>query len=331
MPIVVGLRYPAPAGGRSEEELTFRTYHGYMRAICAWTTDLYPHTGGLLPGVADAVRRGSWRTRTPVGTRSLPTRAQQFLRNGWATEVLLNSPRVIGGPDIIGFANHWASVQGYYAVFEAFNALAMVVGTHLTTHEKMLRWAADQVGQPASPFVVPWTTRVAGPPGAWSYEGFGTVRPLAVSNLTVPTATTAPHLVALALKTTRKRQIAEHHDQWLRPLRTAAGKPRARLPKAELDARCAKLHATTLIDLLYRLRKRANYEEADAFLSGALSVADATAFHASLTEVVAATLLTTEIYLAHLVGKPVLEACADALDVPGVLEPHSVKARMALW
>ena len=311
--------------------MTFRTYHGYMRAICSWTTDLYPHAGGLLPGVADAVRRGSWRTRTPAGRRLLPTRAQQFLRNGWATEVLLNSPRVIGGPDIIGFANHWASVQGYYAVFEAFNALALVVGTRLTTHEKMLRWAADQVGHPASPFVVPWTTRVAGPPGAWTYEGFGTVRPVPISNLTSPTAATAPHLVALALRTTRKRQIAEHHGQWLKLLPTAAKTPRKRLPRAERDARCAKLRATTLIDLLYRLRRRANYEEADAFLSGALSVADAMAFHESLTEVVAATLLTTEIYLAHLVGRPVLEACANALEVPPILQPHSVKARMALW
>ena len=331
MPIVAGLGSPASPGVRSEEELTFRTYHGYVWAICTWTTDLYPHPGGLVPGVADAVRRGAWRTRTPPGRRSLPPRAQQFLRNGWATEVLLNSPRVIGGPDIIGFANHWASVQGYYAVFEALNALALVVGTRLRTHEKMLAWAADQVGQAGSPFVVPWTTRVGGAPGAWTYEGFGGVRPASISNLTSPTPMTAPHLVGLALRTTRGRQIADHREQWLKLVPTVAKTPRRRLPKAELNARSSKLRATTLIDLLYRLRRRANYEEADAFLSGALSVADAMAFHEALTEVVAATLVTTEIYLAHLVGRPALEACANALEVPAILAPHSVKTRMALW
>jgi hypothetical protein len=45
-----------------------------------------------------------------------------------------------------------------------------------------------------------------------------------------------------------------------------------------------------------------------------------------MSEILAATLVTIEIYLAHLVGKDAIEACADALAVPDGLEGFSVRA-----
>ena len=42
---------------------------------------------------------------------------------------MLNAPRQVGGADLITFANHWAVVQAYYAVFEALNAVVLVGGS----------------------------------------------------------------------------------------------------------------------------------------------------------------------------------------------------------
>ena len=331
MPLINFSDIVVPTG--SDEEMVFHTFRGYLAAVCNWTSALYPHPDGLLAGVADAVSGRPWRARTRAG-RTLTARGAEILRNGWATEVLLNSPRVLGGDDLVAFANLWAPVQAYYAVFEAFSALAMTVtgSRPLRTHAALLGWAATQVAHPASPFVVPWTARVGGPLGAHTFDGFGgATLDHRISNLTAPHAANAPSLLALALRTTRREQIDDHRDGWRKGLKTAAGRPRKNLPAAVLLANATAMRPTTLFDLLWRLRLRSNYKEGDALLSGAIGPADAATFHAALAEIVATTLLTTEIYLAHLVGRPTLERCAAALAVPRSLEPYSVRARTHLW
>lgn len=129
----------------SDEEMAFQTFRTYLEAVCFWTSSLYPHPDGLLAGVAQAVKTGAWRPRTST-SRVLSRRAAEVMRNGWATEVLLNSPRVLGGNDLIAFANLWAPVQAYYAVFNAFTAMAMTVtgSKPPKTHATLLTWAATQ-------------------------------------------------------------------------------------------------------------------------------------------------------------------------------------------
>ncbi len=317
----------------SDEEMVFHTFRGYLEAVCNWTTDLYPHTDGLVAGVAGAVNARPWRARTRAG-RTLTARGAEILRNGWATEVLLNAPRVLGGDDLVAFANLWAPVQAYYAVFNAFTAMAMTAtgSKPPKTHAALLTWAATQVAHPASPFVVPWTARVGGPPGAWTFEGFGgAVLDHGMSNLTAPHPANAPSLLAMALRTTRRDLINEHRDGWRKGLKTASGTARKNLPNTVLVANATAMRPTTLFDLLWRLRVRSNYKEGDALLAGALGPADAATFHHALADIVAATLLTTEIYLAYLVGKPTLVRCAGTLAVPPSLAPYSVQARTHLW
>ncbi len=317
----------------SDEEMVFHTFRGYLAAICNWTEALYPHPDGTMAGVADAVKAKPWRSRVSRG-RVLTARGAEILRNGWATEILLNSPRALGGDDLVSFANLWGPVQSYYTVFNAFTAMAMTVtgSKPPKTHAALLTWAANQVAHPASPFVVPWTARVGGPPNAHTFDGFGGVTlDHAMSNLTAPHAYNAPSLLAKALKTTRREQIDEHREGWRRGLKTASGAPRKNLPTAVLIANATALRPTTLFDLLWRLRVRSNYKEGDALLSGALGPRDAATFHDALCDIVASTLLTTEIYLAALIGKPTLERCAMKLAVPPSLEARSVRARIDLW
>ena len=103
------------------------------------------------------------------------------------------------------------------------------------------------------------------------------------------------------------------------------------MPRAEMLTRSAAMRPTTLFDLLWRLRIRSNYEEGDAFLTGPLSTSDAADFHNALCTIVAATLLTVEIFLAHHVGAAQLEACARLVPVPRTLRDASVLERTNLW
>lgn len=317
----------------SDEEMAFQTFRSYLEAFCTWSRDLHPHEDGLVPGVAGAVKARPWAPAVPREVKELSERAGELLRNAWATEVLLNAPRILGSRDLIGFANLWAPVQAYYAIFGALTALAMTAGSSSPpkTHQAMLQWAGSRLPEANSPFVEPWTARVLGSPAAYRYEGFGGVTIEPISNLASPRLENAPHLLAKALKTTRRDQLEGKRESWLKDGTTKAGTKRKRMPTAEFNAKAEKFRPTTLFDLLWRLRVRSNYEEGDALLSGALGPRDAAAFHDAMTEIVAATLVTIEIYLAHVVEKDEIEACADALAVPDGLEAFSVRARVDLW
>lgn len=331
VPIIDLISIRMPTG--SDEEMTFHTFRGYLEATCAWATDLYPHPDGMVAGVAEAVRARPWRAKPPT-RRTLTPRAGQVLRNGWATEVLLNSPRALGGGDLVSFANLWAPVQAYYAVFNAFTGLAHVVTANPPqTHARLLTWAATAAGNPNTPFVPPWTARVGGAEGAWAHTEFGPVPlDLKISNLTAPHANNAPSLLALALRTTRAEQIRDHREGWIKAQPpTKAGTRRKNLPSAVFAAKSIAMRPTTLYDLLWRLRMRSNYKEGDAFLSGALSAGDAADFHDALCDIVAATMLTVEIYLAHQVGAATLLACAKAVPIPKTLAARSVLGRTHLW
>jgi hypothetical protein len=199
-------------------------------------------------------------------------------------------------------------------------------------HVRLLSWAATAAGSPNAPFVMPWTARVDGAPGGWTYHDLGP-GPIneKISNLVAPHVANAPSLLAMGLRTTRREQIEEHKEGWKKGLLTAAGKQRENLPKSELLRRAAAMRPSTLFDLLYRLRIRSNYQEGDAFLTGPLSASDAADFHNALCTIVGATMLTVEIFLAHHVGATTLEANAEKVPIPRTLRDATVLERTNLW
>lgn len=320
-----------PAG--TDDEMAFRTFTNYMQAFRNWALDLYPHQDGLLAGLAAAVKAQPWRTNRRPASATLRPKAQQALRLAWGTELCLNVPPVVGG-ELVTVGNLWAPAQAYYAAYHAVRAMHMTVTDTdgPPTHQGFLRVAAHEIASPSTPFVVPWTARGLGSEDGFRFEGFGTVAPdPSLSNLSAPTAANAPHLVAKALKTTRREQIEDHHDSWCSALKTTSGQKRKTLPRATRIENSEKMSATTLLDVLWRLRTRANYHEGDIFVSGSLSPVDAAEFQEALSDLVAATLLTAEVFLAHLVGELALHRLAAEIVVPSELEANSVCGRFALW
>lgn len=313
--------------------MAFRTFTNYMQAFRNWALDLYPHPGGLLPGVAGAVKAQPWHRNRRPGCATLHPKAAQALRLAWGTELCLNVPPVVGG-DLVTVGNLWAPAQAYYAAYHAVRAMQMTVTASdgPSTHQGFLRVASHEIASPSTPFVVPWTARAGGSEMGFRFEGFGAQVPdPSLSNLSSPTVANAPHLVAKALKTTRKDQIEDRHDSWCSGLKTMSGQKRKTLPRATRIENSEKMSATTLFDVLWRLRTKANYHEGDIFVSGSLGSADAAEFQGALSDLVAATLLTAEIFLAHIAGELALRRCAADLVVPAELESSSVCARFSLW
>jgi hypothetical protein len=84
------------------------------------------------------------------------------------------------------------------------------------------------------------------------------------------------------------------------------GEKRKMLPKGKKHELGLKLRATTLLDLLWELRRRANYESADEYTSE-VADADFARFHDGLISLLDTAMLITETEIAQRVGVDALK------------------------
>jgi hypothetical protein len=84
------------------------------------------------------------------------------------------------------------------------------------------------------------------------------------------------------LRTTRGDFLDDAETLWKKQNKTRSGLPRQRITAKGRASVRQNLHATTLLDFLYRLRLRSNYDEAADFLYGVLTPADAKQYFWSL-------------------------------------------------
>jgi hypothetical protein len=100
---------------------------------------------------------------------------------------------------------------------------------------------------------------------------------------------------------TRRWKIALQRDDWLRKSRTKDGSQRRRLPAGERAKLVMSLRPTTLMDFLYELRRRSNYEGVDEYGSDAED-ANVERFHRGMLHIADIGLLHYEIMLVQYVG-----------------------------
>jgi hypothetical protein len=96
-------------------------------------------------------------------------------------------------------------------------------------------------------------------------------------------------------------------DDWLRKNKTKSGAQRKRLPAAVRLKIVTDLRPTTLMDFLYELRRRSNYEGVDEYGSDAEST-NVERFHRGLLHVADMGLLHYEVMLVQCVGLAAYEA-----------------------
>jgi hypothetical protein len=230
-----------------------------------------------------------------------------------------------GDDELLRLMNSWAAVQTYYVAYHVTQALIMAEGgARPTTHPATQKQYVDLwVARGAQ--CNPWTFAV----GSKQDRRFGldgiangpggnltTVHPWSIC-----TSANAWEHAEQALRSTRKAanderctrarndklrlRRKEWTDRWghqptrkkpdwwdRRPNLDAAD--RARIEKST--------RPYTLIDYLYRLRVKANYEDARVYTSGPADQAEAQALTSDLTVLAAATALVHEVRIAQLVG-----------------------------
>ena len=290
---------PLPTTGGAEK--AFTTYKNYLTHIDSCLGGEYGVGGSLISGVVTAVRstrkfRSIQRRRASAKQHEAIARA---LTIAWAKELQLRIPAAFDSkllPHLIQGAGHLS----YYSVFHGARGLFLGSGqefapTHASALAVLSTWVKDR-----KLFPPPWSAYVEGGPdrASMTLHGLPSSASLAgsVHPLGSPSPTTVWDSLRMLLCTTRDRQVEERKADW----RRAAGKKK--VPAKEAQRICANLPATTLFSVLWRLRKRSDYADADAFLEGVTTQYDAEQYQDAISRIVHATLAVFETILVAYVG-----------------------------
>jgi hypothetical protein len=190
-------------------------------------------------------------------------------------------------------------ITTYYAAFHAVLA-AMAATSHRgnNSHRTTLNDASTLVGRQLLPW--PWSSTCEGCPQLDEelFKGF----PHAIDEVHPFKSLSdddLAHRLGGLLKSTRVKELDARFESERKKLLKSN---RKNLKREEKRKMADGLAATTIFDVLWRIRKKANYEGADVFVLGAPNSEEARRFGESLITVVDATIISLEALVDRVVG-----------------------------
>lgn len=199
-------------------------------------------------------------------------------------------------------------VQAYYAVFNAARALTLVSGAPANTHTAVHR---DFESQRARRAAGPWRLTLSGDPRSATTCSLEPAICNVLGFNLLESGHEPAEYVAAGLRMTRRWKFEAARDEWLRKNRKKDGSRYSRLSTAGRTEILRRLRRTTLMDFLYEMRRRTNYESVDEYGSNATD-AEVRRFHDGLLYVTRSGLLLYETQIACYVGTNALvDAAAE--------------------
>lgn len=280
---------PVPDRDREEQTeadpaIAFATYRNYLSALDGSIDLAYRGAGGrhivLAREQAALPRFLSIRRRDGVDEHAV----RGALFAAWHTEAVLAMPSELSNATLVRFTNQWAPVQAYYAMQGLWRAWFIASQDRSPkTHRSTLEQVSEVVARGVLPW--PWSATCSGDPSFSRAQLHGfpeevRTNPSALSG--PPGDSSYSDWVAKVLRTTRRFFLGGRETEWKSSNRTKEGNPYRRIPSQERQRIRTSMHPTTIIDLLYRMRLRSNYDDVDDFVLGQLTEDDARTYFRSL-------------------------------------------------
>ena len=298
-----------------EEFFSFETYKNYLQSLKLYVTRRY----GIPPACFAAMKatstcQGILSGKHPGLPPGIKTDdIKKLLFNAWNTELVLVLPATIS-PDFVKYANHWSPVQAYYAVYLALQAyFRSSLEQTPKDHAATMNCVAEQI-RSHNLFPPFWNVICEGAPtpqGAKYTDLPAGITIKQINPLTTPAANDFWDWYGMLLRTTRKRQFEKKLKEAGNQFRTKKGTRRKRFTPQHKAQVLATLRPTTLFDFLYRVRIRSNYEDADTFILGTMTTADAQEFNEALCLLTATTLFLLELHIAARLGSQEIRCTID--------------------
>ncbi len=323
MPIV---KFSFPTEEEQERTRRFQVHKNYLGGVQQWVNETYDvgdprDFQKLIDAQSQLKGFNKIQKATPASRKDL----RKYLMMSWASEAQL---RVHEGAEatILPYANAWAPVHSYYAVYMGTAAWLSAQGHgDVSDHATVLAAISNQVSQ-RKLFPPPWSANVGGCPelDEADWEGLvdGADPTEHIEVLENPSMETFWPRYAKMLETTRSRKLKSRYADWCKQ------NDRKNTKKAEKRAIAANLTPTTLFDFFWRLRVRSNYQDVEVFLMSSADAGWQRQFHDATCFVTEATSLLLENLIIRRSGLGVYEKALDDFNKGGgsvaqaVVEPR---------
>jgi len=299
---------PQPTSAMATAQLELRTYYGYIVALAEESAD----ENAMLAEQSSLLAFGRLQ-----GDRSLDLDAiRQHLFRGWLTLKAMDALPVDEDPDVATIGNLWAPVQAYYAVHAVGMATMIALGsTPPQSHRASLAAMANNV----VPTLLPKPLSIMCSGDATSNNtrnialancGVSADDARRASNLANPRFANREALIAKALVTTRKKLLQVQFNR-ARGRGRSPGRSRRNLPSAERARIVGELAPTSVLDFLYRMRIRSNYDDADMYVYGQQDAATAQSHYHHLVHLTRTVVSLLERIIERRIGRRQVQQLKD--------------------
>lgn len=312
---------------------SFLTHANYLRAFATLAGYLTSPVVRPATALADQKTKVSVSPSLGWAPRGKPnlTSVRTSLSNAWGTELLLVLSSKYATEDaLVRLANNWGVVQAYYATYHAFQAYLVANGearpqTHSQTQRMFAdRWARRPLDMPPWTFAADEGTFCNGPGRPinlglhqWTACDRANCWDLAGKAL----ASTREEAILDAMRTRREEKRRERKRVWAEEERERIDRgrkprkePTFRLPQLtqmdKTDVR-RRVRPYTLMDYLYRLRIKTNYEDSLMFTEGPDNASASKLVHLDLVRLTASAVFMHELHVRQLVGLRWMQRLVD--------------------
>jgi hypothetical protein len=220
---------------------------------------------------------------------------EKWLKNSWNTEnVLIQNKSIIENTGQ-SFAIQWAFPQAYYSTFGSLLAHFKALGYTQESHSAVLKNFSSLVEQNKYPESICFYCTG----GKKTYEFVNIQKPNDIASMDFDTKNilTIDNHICQFLKSTREIKLDDKAPQF--KFKNGKGQRRKKLSPAMWQQVSNALGHTTIMDLLYRKRIKANYQDIDTFYSAQFKGLEVLT---NLITIVSKLNLINETYIAKAIG-----------------------------
>lgn len=234
---------------------------------------------------------------------------KKLLWNSWSTEYAYRIGEKIDNPEYYKFSLHWNFPQAYYSVYLSMTAYHETQGIANEQHEKSIKLfgnsAKDKHYPTACGFICSGLKDEFQYFELPAFIGF----PKDNSSLTkIECLEDAELQIATFLKTTRKQNANDKRERLTKQndkrFLNNKNEFRKSFRKNHWDIIYSTIPETSIFNLLYRLRIKANYRDIETFINADI---DFKIFHSSLGEIIDYLNFVHEAYIVKAIGKEAYE------------------------
>lgn len=234
---------------------------------------------------------------------------RKLLWNSWSTEFAFNLGNQVNSDDYYKFALHWNFPQAYYSVYLTMTAFHETQGIANEQHEKSIKLFGNSVKDNHYPVALGF--HATGLYEAFQFKGLSTFKkfPKDCSGLSrIDSLDEAQTQITMFLKSTRIKN-AEHKREKLAEAKDKKflnnkGEFRKKFSKEHWDIVYQTIPVTTLLNLMYRLRIKANYHDVETFINADI---DFKTFHLCLGNIINYLNFIHEAYIVKAMGSALYE------------------------